>query len=394
MNKDDNAFEVYLARGSNLSQRYRAEALEKPSPALDSEILTAARRTTMHLPEVVTRPWYKRWQVPLSIAAVFFFGIGVTLRTVMQEAKLSQPAPAAQESGPPPTKPDTVPAKPAVAPPPPREESATGAVQAPTQPATPDVIMGGSMQPAPADAKAKAAPDLQGADLGKAAPRVTGKLYEEQATKPAPFPTAPPVEKDESARSTRPMPEAAPSRAAGDDAVENKAGRGSSAHSLKKESPGVLSERRESAPNLERSNDDAAAVPAPPQSETKRDQAAPPAAEAEKPVTPPASLEPQLPTPSVRTDSKPQASEGPHLPEGHSPIVDGKTFRSRAASRAEPAKESDVSSGIIVEDQTEAPEVWLKRIAELRRAGKNEEADAQLKHLRERYPNFPVPEDK
>ena len=33
---EDLAFDVYLARGSNLSQRYRIEATDKPGAALDS----------------------------------------------------------------------------------------------------------------------------------------------------------------------------------------------------------------------------------------------------------------------------------------------------------------------------------------------------------------------
>ncbi len=386
MDKDDHAFAVYLARGSNLSQRYRAEALEKPSQALDSEILTAARRTTMSLPELVVRPWYKRWQIPLSIAVVFFFGIGVTLRTVMQEAKLSKPASVPQENRVPP-------ATPAVASP--HEQSAAGAVNGPAQPSVPDVIMGGGMASAPTDAIAKTAPDLQSADMPSAGPSVSDKLSAEQAAKPAPFPAAPPAEKDDSMRSARPMPEAARSKAAGEDAVESKAGSGPSGHSLKKESPGVLSDRREPAPSLGQSND-AAAVPDAVLSMPKRDQAAPQAAEAEKRATPPpaAAPQPELPSSTLRSDSKPQAIDAPRLPEGHRPIVDGKTFRSSEANPVPPAKESEATSSVVVEDQTEPPEVWLKRIAELRRMGKGDEADTQLKRLRGRYPDFPVPEDK
>jgi len=41
----------------------------------------------------------------------------------------------------------------------------------------------------------------------------------------------------------------------------------------------------------------------------------------------------------------------------------------------------------------ESPELWLKRIAELRTQGRHEEADKALAEFRQRYPDYKVPED-
>ena len=40
----------------------------------------------------------------------------------------------------------------------------------------------------------------------------------------------------------------------------------------------------------------------------------------------------------------------------------------------------------------DAPEVWIARIVERRRAGDDEAADAELAKLRARYPGFTIPE--
>ncbi|MGQ0545488.1 MAG: hypothetical protein ACT4P3_09175 [Betaproteobacteria bacterium] len=76
-----------------------------------------------------------------------------------------------------------------------------------------------------------------------------------------------------------------------------------------------------------------------------------------------------------------------------------------AASRAEPRmRESAPMAGArapeaaradsLFRKQTaeEPPEKWLERIAELRKAGKHEEADKALEEFRKRYPDYKVPE--
>jgi hypothetical protein len=44
------------------------------------------------------------------------------------------------------------------------------------------------------------------------------------------------------------------------------------------------------------------------------------------------------------------------------------------------------------QDAGEAPEKWLERIAELRRAGKHDEADKALAEFRQRHPGYRIPE--
>ena len=42
----------------------------------------------------------------------------------------------------------------------------------------------------------------------------------------------------------------------------------------------------------------------------------------------------------------------------------------------------------------EAPERWLERIAQMRKDGRNEEADKELAEFRKRYPDYAIPDGK
>ena len=44
------------------------------------------------------------------------------------------------------------------------------------------------------------------------------------------------------------------------------------------------------------------------------------------------------------------------------------------------------------QDAGETPEKWLERIAELRRAGRHDEADRALAEFRQRHPGYRIPE--
>lgn len=50
------------------------------------------------------------------------------------------------------------------------------------------------------------------------------------------------------------------------------------------------------------------------------------------------------------------------------------------------------SAGVTATGKAEDPARWLARIIELRQAGREDEADAELKKLRERYPQLTIPE--
>lgn len=93
--KSDNEHDA-VAGDTELGRSYRGASTELPAPALDSEILAAARRAVQTPP--AHRRFAKRWAVPLSVAAVVVLSVGVVLR-VTQEGALpettSVPAPTA-----------------------------------------------------------------------------------------------------------------------------------------------------------------------------------------------------------------------------------------------------------------------------------------------------------
>ena len=105
-------------------------------------------------------------------------------------------------------------------------------------------------------------------------------------------------------------------------------------------------------------NDERPATPAPPARNSAADRAAPaPAAPAQAPAAAPAT---SLSAPRAKSAAEPAA--GALAPE--------------AASRA----------------QTETPERVLERIAELRRAGRNAEADEALERFRREHPGYRIPD--
>ena len=350
MSKQD--FDVYLARASNLSQRYRNEATDKSGPALDSAILTASRRAPVPMETIHPQSWFKRWRVPLSVAAVMMLGVGVTLRTVMQEAKLSSPPVALPQQ-------ESAPSKyvePKVS-----TDSAAGAV------------LGGAATSAPATA-APPADDFarkQGANLD----REVEISVEERAS--LPVPATPPRVAQDKAPAEAAVPAPSIDRTLRQDALESKAGSASSGNALEK--PKATSRQEQDAPSAQVQDQpmkrDDESTP------RNREQAAPGVVESSKRAAP----EPVASgTPQAFPDS------GPRLPEGHHPIVDGKTYRTEKeqVSPAPPAKSE------VTETADEAPEAWLRRVAELRRLGRYDEANAEVERFRKRYPEYPAPVER
>ncbi len=335
-------FDVYLARASNLSQRYRDEATDKPSQAIDSLILTASRRAPVPAATIHAASWFTRWRVPLSIAAVMMLTVGMTLRMVMQEAKLSSPAavtlPQQQNA--------TLPAK--VNPP---------EAKAPTE------------SPAAADVARK--PE-------------TGTEVEKEIlidARPAQaFPSAPPSMPADK------MAEPMPSPILGDrksDAVEKQAGGGSSSNDLGK---------MKSAPAPEKDSSSVAV----PSATVKRDddmlprRVEPPAAKAAEGQL---RVAPEIAEPAKSELPPTSQIDGPRLPEGHHPVVDGKTYRAGQAKTDDESavKKENPAAAAIIDNIEDAPEAWLRRVAELRRVGRNNEANVELERFRKRYPNYPAP---
>src|SRR5688500_18690150 len=70
-----------------LSSRYRELAREEPPPLLDEAILASARRA-------VAPRTRNRWAMPVSIAAVLFLGVGVSLRMQSEKPGIESSVPA------------------------------------------------------------------------------------------------------------------------------------------------------------------------------------------------------------------------------------------------------------------------------------------------------------
>ncbi len=353
-NKD---FAVYLARASNLSQRYRDEATTKPSQAIDSLILTAARRAPVSIAIVEPKSWFKRWRIPLSIAAVMVLSVGVTLRTVMQEAKLSSPSSAA------PTQQDDAPV-PAVKP---VESSAA------TQSAGGAVSPPGSDMSQPKDDLAKKK------EMGA---ETVEEIVIDEPLAPA-VRAPPPVTPQDEARSAMPLPAPSNSADARLGALGDKAGSRSSSNELGK---------LKSAPDPEQ---DASAAESQSEPRQRNDESA---LERREPALPDAAENARRGAPAAAQPEAPQAfsNDAPRLPEGHRPIVDGKTYRAEKAQpdREAVEKKQGISATASVDKTEDSPEAWLRRVAELRRLGRNDEANAELERFRKRYPDYPAPVDR
>jgi hypothetical protein len=64
-----------------------------------------------------------------------------------------------------------------------------------------------------------------------------------------------------------------------------------------------------------------------------------------------------------------------------------------AAAPAAPAAAAPGAQSQMLADKTEPPDVWLKRILEMKQQGKTREFEAELAQFRKRYPDFALPEE-
>ncbi len=363
MGKQD--FEVYLARGSNLSQRYRDEATEKPSQALDSTILTASRRTPVSTAITEPRSWFKRWRVPLSIAAVMLLSVGVTLRTVMEEAKLSVPS-SGMGLPQPASAPATAPAKPV---------ENKGASEPATDAAMSGAASSSSAQTPPLSADKKSA-ESEGVEERSAPPIVA----QDNATAEVPLPA--PDGPQPGAGLELPGSSAPPTH----DALKSQAQSGSTGKDLSKGASAAIPERDDVAAEspVESAKRVGESLARP------RAQALPNGAESE------ARPAPSVPGAAPPAPTQAFPMEGPRLPEGNRPIVDGKTYRAEKdkAMREGAEKKDSTAAAAIVDKVEEAPEAWLRRVAELRRLGRSDAANAELARFRTRFPDYPAPVER
>ena len=114
-----------------------------------------------------------------------------------------------------------------------------------------------------------------------------------------------------------------------------------------------------------------------------------------KDASPPLKEPPRIPESKVEAPAaapEPKREQGaPRSPES---AVTGRLSKESAArpmmqQRAAPEPAEERTRSATVE---ESPERWLERIAELRRQGRDDEADRQLAEFRKRHPDHKVPE--
>ena len=76
---EDKILDEYLKGKSHLSDSYKQIALDLPGVEVDSSILAASRREVNARPKPVGVEGWRKWQVPLSIAAVLVISASLTL---------------------------------------------------------------------------------------------------------------------------------------------------------------------------------------------------------------------------------------------------------------------------------------------------------------------------
>jgi hypothetical protein len=80
---DDKAFEEYLKRGSAVSQQYRSLHELEPPSHLDKEVLAQAERAVHSQTLQKSRRW-KKWSVPVALAASTLIAVSIVLESGMQ----------------------------------------------------------------------------------------------------------------------------------------------------------------------------------------------------------------------------------------------------------------------------------------------------------------------
>ena len=83
---EERELEQLMADARALEQRYRAAAQEEPPAHLDQAIRAAARREAGARPRLAGSPFSQSWRIPLSIAAVLFVSVTLTLMVVERHA--------------------------------------------------------------------------------------------------------------------------------------------------------------------------------------------------------------------------------------------------------------------------------------------------------------------
>jgi hypothetical protein len=326
----DNEFDRDLAL---TSRAYKNAESELPPTAMDDAIRAAARRAVKSQPHAIHKSWISRWSTPISAAALIVLTVSVGLIAIDEQPDQA-PALLKEVARPKLSTPPAAPSIPApAATPRPASES--------TSPAAAVVL--DSPQPARA-AEKKARLDLQ-----SAAPR------------------------DQIAESTKPE----------SDQRRNEVGLAASGNLLAKDA-----DRAVASPPV------APFVPAPPpaklavrQDDTNQSAAAEttkremPRAVGAAIASRPEVSEPMLQKKSVAASAPAPASMPPR-------------FASAGARSVAPPVYAPPAAPLSLADKlSESPEVWMKRILELKRLERTREFEEELAKFRKRYPDFALPQE-
>ncbi len=333
--REEQDFEAFLERNSALSRRYHTEASEQPSAEVDAAILAAARREVGSRPQPVKR-WRPSWQVPVSLAAVVVLGVGIALRVAQHEEKVAQPRLAEQRTA----APSSVEPDRGVA-----QEPAPAAV---TEGATDKIAAAeaekraqdAAPQPAAAAARPGAAVSSPIKRKGEAAgpPSERGRLADRAAERDEAQPHAPLelAQRESEAIAGGKIRAAEPARAeaASTGAADASAPAAGAPEVLPRSRADAALEAKRSAASEAAGAGPMLSAPAPPAAAAK-------------------SVEP--------ADSAPPSAAPAAPPK-------------EAGSADEPGLDQ-----------------WVKRIVELRKAGRDKDADAEIRKFKARYPDYRLP---
>jgi len=126
---------------------------------------------------------------------------------------------------------------------------------------------------------------------------------------------------------------------------------------------------------------------------TPRPAAPAPAAEAAKPVAPAPSRElARAAAPAASASDTAKAAAPAPVQEGARPAARAAAAADAAVAGAAAEPRMRAESAAKLSSAPLTPEVWLARIAELRKEGRTREADESLAEFRKRYPDYKIPE--
>jgi hypothetical protein len=334
------------------AQVERANAMladdEVPSPAVRAAVLAAAARQVNARPQGVgAKP---RWRAPLAAAASVLVGTLAVVLAMRHDAPANKTI-VTTESAPAPAT-SATPATPGMAPP-----LATHSTQAPAVASAREQIAQAPAGPPSAAPPAPSAPSVGAASMESTGPAASSSAAIPGAAPAVPAPAAP----------ASPAAPAAPSAQA----------------DVQREQRDQRAERRDLAP---------AAPPMLAQAPRSKDEAAADvtAAAAAKPPTlgSNAMTKERAPAPAARTQGEAGVPAASSAASGPAPTE--QQVRARPVQRTAPMNDTAAPAALPALPAEEASR-WITRIVELRRAGRQAEADAELKALRERAPTLAIP---